>query len=904
MFILHAGALFIVHRTFLETFFFWFAEMRRAQEYQTIKDNSNCVNVDVGSESYSSESNTESADDSYSDESDVANWEEFVSDDGSLFYIEYMPKDLFKAQGEGTVEFVRNSLRVAKKSSRRQQIERKSVASTEEDKTRSNQFAFASIATSEEASKLLELVITAADRFRFGRRSTPVESILGFHVVPFPDQPECLMVDNFVHDMPALFQQGNLKPVSKGDWFKTLDDIEIRASNINDLLLQFVEPTKVCLKFQGQKKSENGESAITATVDASNELKKIESFRKFSEMYEKLQNVNENLLTANPELGIGFGLLILPPECYQNDEHKNSLYYYPEDPLNNFLYKARGSFLTMNTVLTEELKTKPSASKLDFGNVQYFVYYRNINGFLVLFSYPSSIVNQSEGNLRADELLAYIKFMFPHMSVENFKEEPFRQFMFNFCEIQRVRLLTKIEKKTYVSALEDVLKESRHLPLPKEAQLRIFDALSEMEAMDYRNWNDEPLHTHREFFIYGSVLYYDHFMLASQMPLDMRHYIEVFMRCRGIFDFVSTHSTKELYIWEEIMLPDSPGRYFLAICGRGHLLLPVILKIFITPDLEEEGEKVVPSLFYIEEIQETLDHLVQCGIESLAMFWSVSNKRPEILETSAMEEEALGKESKKSEATTSMKHKLQIGTGQASNSKDFAHNSNAYAHRSPAYEEEHQPCSSLGGSSVHSQTPSEDDSSKKRLLASLNNEVSDDSGSDWENFMEENLLHCSGADIQLQTQVTESLWKEISNVVPVKISAGLKNNIFYYVYVDGTNNLVFCPLKSSKETFPFTAEMSMAFHTIHTVLQKAKHSKRDQANARQANGKDLVAVKEHGITIQIRDVRSAQEVKLTSFTVVGRLFLSPPKEVYVCHRSDVPQNMVEMAFRLSFFSLG
>ncbi|KAI8120423.1 Protein inturned [Lucilia cuprina] len=873
--------------------------MRRSQEYQTIKDNSTCINVDVGSESYSSESDSGSADDSYTDGSDMANWEEFVSEDGSLFYVEYMPKDLSKLQTEGKVEFMRNSLRMAKKSSRRQQAGLKATETTD-DKNK-NPFMFANIATTEEASKCLELVITAADRFRFGRRSTAVESILGFHVVPFADQPECLMVDSFVHDMPALFQQGNLKPVSRGDWFKTLDDIEIRASNIDDLLLQFVEPTKVCLKFQGPLKNEQDADNNNGGAESSNEVKKIENFKKFSEMFEKLQHLNDQPQTSqSTEAGMNFGMLILPPECYQNDEHKNSLYFYPEDPLNNFLYKARGSFLTLNAVLTEEMKTKPSASKLAFDNVQYFVYYRNLNGFLVLFSYPCKMVNISEGNLRADELLSYIKLMFPNMNLDNFKNPDFRQFMLNFCEIQRVRLLLKVEKKGVVTPLEDVLKESRHLPLPKEAQLRIFDALSEMEAMDYRNWNDEPLHTHREFFIYGSVLYYDQFMLASQMPLDMRHHIEVFMRCRGIFDFVSKHSTKELYVWEEILLPDNQGRYFLAICGRGHLILAVILKIFTTPDTEEK-EKVVPSLFYIEEIQETLDHLVQCGIESLAMFWSLSNKRPEILEASILEEESQTKEVKKTDTATLIKQKLHVSTSQTGNAKESHSNSNNYT-RSVSYEEDNQPGSSLGGSSVHSLTPSEDDSSKKRLITSANNEASDDSGSDWENFMDENLLHCSGTDVQLQTQVTESLWKEISNVVPVKISAGWKNNIYYYVYVDGTNNSVFCPLKSSKETFPFTSEMYMAFHTIHRVLQKAKHSKRTDAN-RQTNGKDFVAVKEHGMTISVRDAKSS-EGKLFSFVAVGRLFLSPPKEVYICHRPDIPQNMVEMAFRLSFFSLG
>ncbi|KAM7349280.1 inturned planar cell polarity protein [Cochliomyia hominivorax] len=876
--------------------------MRRSKEYQTIKENSSCVNVDVGgSESYSSETDSESQDESYSDGSDVANWEEFVAEDGSLFYVEYVNKDLTKVQAEGKVEFIRNSLRMAKKSSRRPQAGSKPIEQVEDSKR--NNFTFASIATTEEASKSLELVITAADRFRFGRRSTAVESILGFRVKPFPDQPECLMVDSFVHDMPALFQQGNLKPVSTGDWFKSLDDIEIRASNIDELLLQFVEPTKVCLKFQGPLKADNNDENPSGLGDSSNEVQKIESFNKFSEMFEKLQNCNENSQSPSSGQNMTFGFLILPPECYQNDEHKNSLYYYPEDPVKNFLYKARGSFLTLNAVLSEELKTKPSASKLAFDNVEYFVYYRNLNGFLVLFSYPSSMVNINEGNLKADELLTYIKFMFPHMNLDNFKESNFRQFMLNFCEIQRVRLLVRVEKKGNVTPLEDILKETRYLPLPKEAQLRIFDALSEMEAMDYRNWNDEPLHTHREFFIYGSVLYYDNFMLASQMPLDMRNYIEVFLRCRGIFDFVSKYSTKELYIWEEIILPENPGRYFLAICGRGHLSLAVILKIFTAPDLEQE-EKVVPSLFYIEEIQETLDHLVQCGIESLAMFWSVSNKRPEIVETAMLEEEAqaVAKE-KKTDTATLIRQKLHGATSQVGNCNSNSNaNTNTYS-RSISIDEDNQPGSSLGGSSVHSLTPSEDDSSKKRLITSNNNEGSDDSGSDWENFMDENLLHCTGTDIQLQTQVTESLWKEISNVVPVKISAGWKNNIYCCIYIDGTNNTVFCPLRSSKEVFPYTKEMSLAFHTIHQVLEKSKSSKRDSTR-QTANSKDLIAVKEYGMTIRARDSKPGNEDKFLEFTAVGRLFLSPPKEVYVCHRSDIPQNMVEMAFRLSFFSLG
>ena len=59
--------------------------------------------------------------------------------------------------------------------------------------------------------------------------------------------------------------------------------------------------------------------------------------------------------------------------------------------------------------------------------------------------------------------------------------------------------------------------------------------------------------------------------------------------------------------------------------------------------------------------------------------------------------------------------------------------------------------------------------------------------------------------------------------------------------------------------------------------------------------RSLVAIKEHGILITVDS---------KEFWVIGRLFSIPSKELYVCHRADVPQNLVELAFRLSLNSAG
>lgn len=93
---------------------------------------------------------------------------------------------------------------------------------------------------------------------------------------------------------------------------------------------------------------------------------------------------------------------------------------------------------------------------------------------------------------------------------------------------------------------------SHFVPLPKEAQLRIDDALCEMEAMDYREWNDQPLKSHREFYIIGSALFYKRYLLASHLPPADLQDIEMYMRVHGLFELLERVSVRDLLIWQEV----------------------------------------------------------------------------------------------------------------------------------------------------------------------------------------------------------------------------------------------------------------------------------------------------------------------------------------------------------------
>lgn len=198
---------------------------------------------------------------------------------------------------------------------------------------------------------------------------------------------------------------------------------------------------------------------------------------------------------------------------------------------------------------------------------------------------------------------------------------------------------------------EDMLPESHYVALPKEGQLQIEDALFEMEAMDYREWNDEPLKSHREFYILGSALYFCKYLLATHLPKSDMLDIEAFLRTNGIFLLIENKPVRELIVWREIFpksvnqsilenemngKPSRRSRWFLTIVARNQLFMAVILESRHRTNPDEPSSSanaschIAPSRFYIEEIQDTLDHLQSGGIENLASTWLNANKRPEV----------------------------------------------------------------------------------------------------------------------------------------------------------------------------------------------------------------------------------------------------------------------------------
>lgn len=178
---------------------------------------------------------------------------------------------------------------------------------------------------------------------------------------------------------------------------------------------------------------------------------------------------------------------------------------------------------------------------------------------MLLIAIPAKYATLEETKLKLTEIVRYIEFV--QKSVPDFFSQLYihqqDSHLDDICVIMsNLHYLKHIKKQIL---FEDSLLEAHTITLPKEAQLRVEDALGEMEAMDYREWNDDPLNSHREFFILGSALYFRKYLVVSHMSASELQDVEAYLRITGISHIFDNHLVQNLVIWQEIHLKNAEG---------------------------------------------------------------------------------------------------------------------------------------------------------------------------------------------------------------------------------------------------------------------------------------------------------------------------------------------------------
>ncbi|XP_012278022.1 protein inturned isoform X2 [Orussus abietinus] len=768
------------------------------------------------------------------------------------------------------------------------------------------------------------LWIDTDKRHKLGRRATLCEAYLGIIPGVFSDKVR-VMVAGFIPDGEAIKN----KSIKIGDWLRSINARNITFQNLEQTLSGISGLISVRLELQRIAGID-----VTANLPENNFPKQSPSVQQLVDK-EGSKHLMESLL--NYSLGVIYLKTTGLPET--GPELQGMLYTFPQlesRSVNSILFLSRGAFITLDHMLPGIAGLQPISTTIRVSKEDVHVVYTPRGTELLLIAFPDKCCSLQEAvELNAD-IVRVLEFCHQTLSKCFSEEENHCSldhfFTLNFFYLLRTKDLTvDIDlNKTFPEVqdegnntkkyeFESIMSAAHHVRLPRDAQIQIDAALNEMEAMDYRDWNEDPMDCQRLYTILGSCLYHKSYLLGSHLPHEDLIEVHSFLRRNGLLSLISKEPLKTLVIWRKVYplscgrghldgasraLQVPNGQWFLLVVGYDHELLAVLLESGgCTAKLKENTG---PDIFYVEEAQETLRHIQKIGVPALVAKWLSANARPEtvilddrsaIKSATSITENLLGLIKSSDAQTSSVKPNVNSTVGKKS--QEVA---SILKKRNP----EQSP---IRSNSTYSLQTSEDSMSQgtgaisevsdeavpilgRRATREKNNALSrhsDDSDSDVDIYR--NDCQTNTMDI---SDIRESLLTQAEYIIPKKLTSGENNYLFHYVHLDMLEGVLLSTkaLSNSSKNESILYNFNKCAHVIHKLLNNNVRFKKmlSQEMDKSVINKSLIAIKEHGVMFDWEDV---------TYWVIGRLYTVPhPKELYVCYEDIAPQNLIEMAFRL------
>lgn len=660
------------------------------------------------------------------------------------------------------------------------------------------------------------------------------ENIFNATVLLSPDGKRFL-VDK-IHENSIFSKETSIKI---GDVLKSIDGELIVPENIHDLLKKVQNQKNLKLVLQEFYPDE---------ISLSTEEMKLTKLEDLVENKEKLFNLG----TEMPEMIFSLILMRKVIVPGSEDEDLQTVFCYPPKDSNLF-HRIKGAFLTIDSILNSSFSTAPLVTSFGIQDKIFHLSYhsRNQGQELLFLGFNSHFSKLFDVKFHTKNFMEFMNYYYPNFSKnDNFQE------LQNFCDLFKIQLMKVSSSK--IPQFESLFNLNVNVQLPKEIYLRINDSLSELEAMDYRNWNENVMELFGKFNVIGTCLFYKTFLICSHLNVQDQSNVELFLRNHCLKLLFSCCSIKEVVIWRRVFPKEYQSfnlennseinKVFLVIVAHGNLLMCVLLEengycgpaVQDTEDSQENAEEDKKEsanylIYYLEEIEDILDHLKIVGIENLTRIWINSQKRPQV------------------------KYLY--------DDSDFL----------PTVETE----------TVSLKTIQEDQ----------------EEDSDWENM--DSQKSSSGFDM---TDLSDNIYKEFTDIIPQTLTFGPENVLFHYTQLDqGGEGVILTSINDFQQN-PGKNDLVLDIFRrsclkIHAILQSSiKYrqilSKENKINFQ--NQRSLIAVKEHGILVQIKNDNES----VTEVWVVGRLFTIPQRELYVCYDAKIPQNLIEIAFRVCLNCVG
>lgn len=303
-----------------------------------------------------------------------------------------------------------------------------------------------------------------------------------------------MIVSNFLSEATPFYRS----KIDTGYKLYKINETEVYNYNINSILGQIDElPENIKLTFQA---SSNNDVAVN--------IQKLLCLRDAPDS-DIITMINNSMCSviyvSNNEMDI------------ESNDNKEVLYCFPRPYSKNFLYNTRGAFVTLNHLAPKSLGTSaPLSSTVLHNNVLVNVVYMCHNKDLFLIAVPNRVVTLFAAKNLIRDVVRVIELLYGNLKVCFTKSNNV-----NYCDCLFARLFVLLLNKKSISVdnletetylFEDMLSAAHALMLPMEAKIQIDDALTELEAADYREWVSITSQFIKLSIIVIKLLYKTHFV--------------------------------------------------------------------------------------------------------------------------------------------------------------------------------------------------------------------------------------------------------------------------------------------------------------------------------------------------------------------------------------------------------
>ncbi|XP_049872416.1 protein inturned [Pectinophora gossypiella] len=885
---------------------------------------------------------TESSDGSkYSDsESSVPEWDSDVGEDGELMYIKVKQNanvtDSTKTPLLENCEAfkLRNNF---KRSSTRRSTKGRifKVLKSRKARNSDNIFEKKNEQNSEKADKSAYKNVSPEENNRFvviqvsknmifpSEKNCQIEKLFGLCLETHLDG-KTLVVADFLTEALTFYSP----KVKKGYYLQKINGIDVNTYNIHNVLQRVVEDIdspKLTFQVINDDFCINIEKLLVSKNPLENALTQVLKESMCSIMYICCNDIE-----------------------YHSNDDKGVLYCFPRPFNQNFLYNIRGAYVTLNHLAPKSLGTsEPITSTVLHNNTLINVAYKSYCTDLLLIAFPNRKIDLFAARKVLNDIVRLLEFLYGSLKscftkpnnvdkLDSLFSRIFVTLLFD-CDNCKV----KDKNGSSVISFEDIL-AVHTVALPLDVKIQVDDAITELEAADYREWTDDVENFQRLYTVIGSCLYYNGHLLSSHLQDEDLMEINTFLKLNGILKLSTDKELEKLVTWKEVYIREDrekkndnceyripDGRWFLLIVGKGHFVLATLME---AGGCTEDAQGITPpSPFYVEECESCVELLYEVGLDKYLGAWFAANTQPQV-QTAP---ETLTKQGRKTKELSSIKDTLKTATiklPKSSTEVKRRHNSseqinvsntnasenNYGSHHSlysPWYNtKQYRHASSLDVSysedsnSLKSNSEiSEERVQGRRADRERNRRDSSGSDSDWDR--QDGSRTSSSMDV---SDIRKSLLNEINHVTAHRVTAGDENVLFHFVQLESEKGILIAPVKNvelqaNNALYTYILKtFRSASKRIHELLQHNIRFKRNHAPSIPLN-KILVAVKEYAMLFAAPSEVMAQtgiakkHSEPFQFWVIGRVFSEPePRELYVCYHESVPQDLTEIAYLLSY----